>query len=156
MTLDQEVKKDNKVVSGWLLYYHERKQSYNQRREAILYGSARPKDSGVPGSPYISDTTARKAEKLATLDEETGVWLVLVEEVQRRLPWKLQILLRLKQKYRTGVRGRPVRWIIALELSEEVSRRTRKDYSVGPDAVDEWWNKVVDYAGRLAAKKKLL
>lgn len=150
--LEVEIKNDNRVVSGWLLHYHERKRDYEQRREDILNSSPQPQH--VPGRAFTSDTTGRKGEKLADL--EAGRWLALVEEVSRRLPWKMQILLRLKQRYRIGVRGRPVRWLIALELSEEVSRRLKKDYSVGPDTIDDWWGRVVEYAARVAGKKGLL
>jgi len=140
--LEKEIKEDNRVVAGWLLFYHERKKEYERRPQQ------------APGRAYVSDPTAGKGGKLADL--EAGAWLALVEEVERRLPWKMQILLRLKQKHRIGVRGRPVRWIIALELSEEVSGRLKKDYSVGPDTIDDWWKKVVEYAARVAGKKGLL
>jgi hypothetical protein len=153
-TLDKEAREDNRIVAGWLLYYHERKRDYENRREAILHSTPRPYEvSG--GTNYISDATGRKGQKLADL-REIEEWLALVEEVERRLPWKMQILLRLKRTYKRGARGRPVRWIIALKLSEEISERTRKDYSIGPDAVDEWWQKVVEYGARLAAKRGLL
>ena len=151
--LTAEVKEDNRIVAGWLLYYHERKRDYNNRREAILHSTPRPEAGGITNS--ISDTTGRKGQKLADL-RETEEWLSLVEEVDRRLPWKMQVLLRLKRAHKRGVRGRPVRWIIALELSEEVSRRMRKDYSIGPDTVDEWWNRIIEYAARLAGKRGLL
>ncbi|MFA5307834.1 MAG: hypothetical protein WC365_10355, partial [Candidatus Babeliales bacterium] len=83
-------------------------------------------------------------------------WLALVEEVEKRLPWKMQIILRLKRKYKRGVRGRPTNWLVALEYSEEVSKRIRKDYAVGPEAVRNWWDLIIEYAARLSAKRGLL
>ena len=83
-------------------------------------------------------------------------WLNLCEEIEKRLPWKMQILLRLKRKYKVGVKGRPVRWLIALELSEVVSRELGKDWCIGMDSVDKWWQRVVTYGVILAAKRGLV
>lgn len=154
MTLDRECREDNKKVAGWLLWYPERKREHEQRREAILYASPGPPD-GMPRGSDFGDTTGRKGQKLGDLQSDER-WLCLVGEVEQRLPWKMQILLRLKRRHRIGVRGRPVRWRIALELSEEISQRIDRDYSVGPEMVDKWWAQVVEYAARLAAKKGLL
>lgn len=152
--LVREIKEDNRVVAGWLLYYHERKKEYEQRREEILESSP----PTIPDSPIrgtqTGDSTGSKGGRLADLD--AGEWLKLVEDVEKGLPWKMQIVLRLKREFRHGVRGRPVRWRIALELSEEVSRRIGKDYSVGPEQVDQWWRRIVEYAARAAGKRGLL
>jgi len=109
----------------------------------------------MPRGSEVGDTTGRKGQKLADLGANEQ-WFCLIGEVEKRLPWKLQILLRLKRQYRIGVRGRPVRMWIALDLSEEVSRAIKKDYSIGPEYVDKLWMQVVEYAARLAAKKGLL
>lgn len=153
--LNEEIKNDNRIVAGWLLHYHQRRRDYENARENIIHSTPRPEGPSGGQTFAISDATGRKGQDLAAL-HETEKWLALVEEVERRLPWKMRILLRLKQKYRIGVRGRPVRFYIALELSEEISRRTGKDRSIGPDTVDKWWGSVVDYAVRLAAKRGLL
>lgn len=154
--LDAEAREDNKIVAGWLLYYNERCQWYERRREEILQSCGPCLSEVLPGrGNAVSDPTGRKVDRLASL-EETEKWLAFVEEVERRLPWKMQILLRLKRVYRIGTRGRPVRWRIALELSEEISRKIGKDYSVGPEMVDRWWQRILDYAARLAAKRGLL
>lgn len=154
LTLDREVKEDNRKVAAWLLHYPERKREYDQRRELILHSSPAPAD-GMPRGRRVSDHTGLKGRKLAEF-KSTERWLALVEEVAERLPWKMQILLRLKRDYRIGVKGRPVRWRIALEISEEISQRIGCDFSIGPDAVDEWWSRIVEYAARLAAKRGLL
>ena len=154
MTLDRECREDNKKVAGWLLWYPERKREHEQKRDLILHGSPGPPD-GMPRGSGVGDTTGRKGQKLADLQSDDR-WLCLICEVEQRLPWKMQILLRLKRKYRIGVRGRPVRMWIALDLSEEVSKIIKKDYSIGPEYVDKLWLQVVEYAARLAAKKGLL
>ena len=154
MTLDRECREDNKKVEAWLIWCPERKRDYEQRRELILHSSPGPAD-GMPRGSEVGDTTGRKGQKLADLGANEQ-WFCLIGEVEKRLPWKLQILLRLKRQYRIGVRGRPVRMWIALDLSEEVSRAIKKDYSIGPEYVDKLWMQVVEYAARLAAKKGLL
>lgn len=154
MTLDRECREDNKKVAVWLLWYPERKMECEQRRDSILYASPGPPD-GMPRGTEVSDPTGRKGQKLGDLQTDEQ-WICLVEEVERRLPWKMQILLRLKRQYRIGARGKPVRLWIALDYSEEVSRRINKDYSVGIEQIDKSWGRVVEYAARLAAKKGLL
>ena len=155
--LDKEIARDRRVVAEWLLWYEERKQQYQEMREEILESSPAPIHEQVPvqvqGS--ISDTVGQKGTKLGE-HQETEKWLALAEEVEQRLPWKMQALLRLKRKYKVGVKGRPVRWLIALELSEVVSRELGKDWCIGMDSVDKWWQRVVTYAVILAAKKGLV
>jgi len=157
-TLENEIKDDNRKVSRWLLYYHERRREYLRKREDIMNSS--PSLDGSAGvssmsAGYVSNPTASKGDKLADL-HKTEKWVSFVEEIERRLSPKMQVLLRLRRQYVHGVRGRPVRWIIALKLSEEISRSAGKDYSVGPDTVDKWWRNIVTYAVVVAAKKRLL
>ena len=153
--LDKEVARDRRVVAGWLLWYEERKQQYEEVREEMLHSSPPPLSEVVPVQGGISDTTGQKGTQLGDL-QEAERWLALAEEVEQRLPWKMQILLSLKRKYKVGVKGRPVRWLIAMELSEEVSRRLNKSWCVGVDSVDKWWQRIVGYGTILAAKKGLV
>jgi hypothetical protein len=151
-TLTAEVKEDKRQVAGWLLYYYERRKEYEQRRQDIIHSTSRPEG---PQGTSVSDTTGRKGQKLGDL-KNTSDWLALVEEVEKRLPWKMQIILRLKRKYKRGVRGRPTNWLVALEYSEEISRIRKFDYAVGPDMVRKWWYQIIEYAARLSAKRGLL
>jgi len=154
--LDEEIKKDNKIVTGWLLYYHERKRNYLHQRENIIYEQQTQKESLVRGRPYISDTTAKKAIKLIDL-EKTEEWLQLIEEIEKRLPWKLQIILKLRResKYVTNY------WRIYVQRRyvKEVSRLTKKneeDVWVSEEQIRQFWDKIVNYTARLAGKKGLL
>jgi len=109
----------------------------------------------MPRGTDPGNITQSRAHRLLTLDDQSK-WIALIEDVEARLPQNLQLLLKYKREYKFGAKGRPVRWRIALELSEAISHRKRKDYSIGPDAVDEWWRRLVSYTVVLAAKKKLL
>src|SRR5690606_8489908 len=118
------------VVAEWLLWYEERKQQYQEMREEILESSPAPLHDRVPVKGKISDTTGQKGSMLGDKGK-IEEWLNLCEEIEKRLSWKMQILLRLKRKYKVGVKGRPVRWLIALELSEEISRKIGKEWYIG-------------------------
>lgn len=162
--LETEIKNDNRIVAGWLLYYHERKQEYLNQREAILHSSPPCLSDAMPGGKnVVGDPTGRKGQKLADL-QETERWLALVEEVERRLPWKLQIFLRLRRECRfskSGGRGRPT-WVpyVQRRFAQEVAARLNKQEEAvwinSPATFHEWWDKIVNYTARLAAKRGLL
>jgi len=154
-SLDKEVARDRRMVADWLLWYEERKQEYEELREEILESSPAPLHDRVPVKGKISDITGQKGSMLGDKGK-IEEWLNLCEEIEKRLPWKMQILLRLKRKYKVGVKGRPVRWLIALELSEEISRKIGKEWYIGEDGVDKWWQRVVTYGVILAAKRGLV
>ena len=159
MTLEQEVKSDNYKVSLWLLYYHDRKKEYTARRVALLLSSPAPSD-GQPRGTDTTDTTGGKGQKLAELYEQAGEWLDLIAEVEQGLPWKMQIFLRLRREYRYA-RGRNG-WTAPVQrkFAEEVAAKLRKDpedtWIESRNTFTRWWDKIVEYAVRKAAKRGLL
>lgn len=162
--LDSEIKKDNKIVAGWLLYYHERKIDYEQQREFILHSSGPCLSDVIPGGTNItSDTTGRKGQKLGDL-QDTEKWLALVEEVERRLPWKLQKFLLLRREYRHSPKRGPGRpsWVpvvqrrYAEELAKHLGKAEEDVWINSPNTFHEWWDRIVDYTARLAGKRGLL
>lgn len=162
--LDVEIKQDNRIVAGWLLYYHERKQEYLEQREAILHSSPPCLSDAMPGSKNaVSDPTGRKGQKLADL-QETERWLALVEEVERRLPWKMQIFLILRRECRFNTKNRPGRpsWVpvvqrrFAQELAARLNKAEEDVWINSPATFHEMWDRIVNYTARLAAKRGLL
>lgn len=156
MKLDEEIRRDNRIVAGWLLDYPQRKQAYEHRRQEILYSSSASAMSKAPARAGISDTTGRKVALLAEL-ETTERWLKLVEEVERRLPWKMQIVLRLRRESRY-VQGR---WkaYAREQYTAEVAAATKKresDVWVGEESMGQFWRRVLEYTARAAGKKGLL
>lgn len=163
ITLDELQKRENKKVATWLLYYEERKAEYEKVRQDILL-----KVSGGPAlvcrqDGNVSDPTGRKIEQLSKL-KETESWLKLIEEVEKKLPWKMQIVLQLRReaKHRKGYsRGRPA-WIAYVQhrYCKEIAKRESKDiedvWVNSPDTFTTWWNKIIDYTAREAGKKGLL
>lgn len=150
LDLQEEVKRDSKIAAGWLLYYEERKKEYERQREAILHSSGPCLTEVTPAGKSIGDPTGRKVVRLGEL-QYAEEWLKLVEEVERRLPPKMQIFLQLRREYRHR-RGRhgwvaPVQWKYAEKTGQWVENR--RTFYV-------WWNRIVAYTVILAAKRKLL
>ena len=154
LDLNKEFQNDNKIVSSWLLNYDKLKQDYLLQRESILHSSP-PAPDGQPKGSGTGNPVESKGLKLSEL-QESERWFRLVDELEKGIPWKMQLILNLKRKHRRGAKGRPINWLVALEFSEEVSKRIKKDYSVGPDAVRKWWDLIVEYGARLAGKRGLL
>lgn len=146
-------------MSAWLLYYPERKKEYCCRREEIIHTYA-PAYNIVPGGKNkIGDPTGRKGQKLADL-QETERWLELVEEVERRLPWKMQVFLNLRREYRHA-RGRQgwtaaVQWRFSHQLAEQLGKRPEDTWVESRNTFTRWWDRIVEYTVRLAAKNGLL
>lgn len=163
LTLEQEVRNENRVVQGWLLNYRTRKEEYCRSRGDVLFASPQPPD-GMPRGSETSDPTERKGNILAEMNEKDGLWLDLIEEVQERLSWKMQIVLKLRREaayIRGKERGRPA-WIsyVHVKYCEEVAIKTGKqleDVWVDRErTISDWWFRIVEYTARLAAKKGLL
>lgn len=162
-TLDKQQKKENKIVAGWLLYYEERKAEYERIREDVLQRVPAGVASAVHPEGDYSDSTGSKVVQLAKL-REMEEWLKVVEYVEERLPWKMQIVLRLRReaRYRRGYsRGRPA-WIAYVQhrYCAEVAKREGKDiedvWVNSPDTFTDWWNRIVEYTAREAARRGLL
>lgn len=159
VTLDKEIKDDNRIVAGWLLWYHERRHEYLNRRTELIHSTPRPEGPNGGQTFRISDSTGQKGSKLADL-EKTEQWLGLVAEVEQRLPWKMQIFLRLRREYRYA-RGRKgwtaaVQWKFAQEVADRVGKRPEDTWVESRETFSRWWDKIVDYTARLAAKRGLL
>lgn len=156
--LDAEVKKDNQKVEEWLLWYEERKTEYLNAREAIIHSSGPSLHEVTGATTNISDPTGQKGAKLAEL-KKTEAWLRLIEEVQTRLPWKLEIFLLLRRKYR--YRGRngwvaAVQWEFAYEVAAQLGKKPEETWVASRGTLWLWWNQIVDFTARLAAKRGLL
>jgi hypothetical protein len=121
------------------------------------------------GDGHVSDTTGRGAANLVTLDGATIVWsrgrsmkvrdmaewLHLIADIERALPWKMQIYLQLRQEHRTQVRG----WVapVQLKYAEIVAARDGVgEWIEAPRTFWVWWKSLVDITAREAAKKGLL
>lgn len=145
-------------MAGWLLHYDERKADYLRRRANALLGS-NSRLSLAPGHSSIGDPTGRKGERLLDL-EAVGQWLELVEEVEVRLPQKMQVYLRVRRDYRSciGRRG----WVsqmqrqYAAEMSKVTGKQVEMVWVDSRQTFWVWWERIVEFGARLAAKRGLL
>lgn len=157
--LELEARKDNEVAGDWLLYYEERKEQYQELLDDVSGGAGLNLDSPrTAPTNAISDPTARAGMELWETDYSQ--WLALVEEVEQRLPWKMQVFLRLRREHRhaRGSQG----WVAAVQwgYAEAVAERTGKPledvWIESRNTFNVWWQRMVDYTVRLAAKRGLL
>ena len=157
--IDIEVKKENRKVANWLLFYEERKKEYQELREEILGASSRSLSGAGIAKNAISDPTGKKAVKLAQL-QEMEQWIELVEEVERRLPPKMKVFLRLRREYRYSAKRNgwvaPVQWKYAQEVAKMLGKAQEDTWVESRTTFYYWWERIVEYAARLAAKKGLL
>lgn len=157
--MSNETKKEHNIVAGWLLYYHERAQELEEKREAIMStlspGSAM-KDNKVQSSA-ISDPTGRVGSKLAELARDEQ-WLKLVEDVEKNLPQKRLIFLRLRREYRYN-RG-PKGWTVLVQkrFSQELAWRTGNNdtWVSSRETLWRWWNDIILFATGMAKGRGLL
>ncbi|MHB1044134.1 MAG: hypothetical protein ACYC0Q_15035 [Eubacteriales bacterium] len=157
---DDQIRKDNKIVSAWLLHYHERRQDYSRRKEEIIHSYAsHPAVSVIRSRKRHGDPTGKKGEKLVEL-HETERWLELVEKVEKQLPVKLQVFLVLRREYRHA-RGRrgwtsAVQWKFSQEVAKRIGEKPEDVWVESRNTFTRWWDRIVEYAARLAAKSGLL
>jgi hypothetical protein len=71
-SLDKEVARDRRIVAGWLLWYEERKQQYEEMREEILESSPPPLSEVVPVQGGISDAVGRRGRSWGTSRRRSG------------------------------------------------------------------------------------
>ncbi len=162
MSLQSEIKRENKIVSDWLLYYHDRLKEYEKYKEEVaLYPNQAMADEGHGSN--ISDPTQRTA--LKRLDfKYNPEWFDMVEELERRIPEKQKVFLEVRREARdkhTNYRGRPA-WIpyvqcrYPLVMAERTGRGAEEFYIGHPNTYTLWWNRLVEYGVRLAIKRGLL
>ena len=157
-TIDQIAKKENKRVEGWLLFYEDRLREYENDRAEIVRTTSPSLFDGLKG-PGISNPTGRMGVKLMELQEREQ-WLRLVEEVERKLPQKLRIYLRVRREYRhnAGNQG----WVVRVQRDYAATMARLTGLPEERHWIDSrrtfwvWWERIVEYAARMAAKEGLL
>jgi len=162
LPFDGEIQKENRIVSDWLLFHPDRKKEHENKREEILQSlpPSFPKGIAASGSKLVSDPTGRRATKLAELEAATGKWIKLIEEVEQRLPRKMKIFLQIRRELR--YEREPHGWTAALQhryaeaLAEQEGKDEEEVWIEDRTTFWRWWNKIIEYTARLAAKRGLL
>ncbi len=158
ISLEEEVRLDNEVVAGWLLMYEERRQEYLELLEGAAYPVSVDLSQPRANTNAVSDPTARAAIRLA--ETNYSAWLAVVDEVERRLSWRLQVFLRLRREHRhaRGSRG----WVVPVQrrYAEIVAAKTGEDiedtWISSRTTFAAWWSQIIEYTVRTAAKRGLL
>lgn len=162
MSLEKEIRAENRKVAYYLLNYPDIKEELEEQRLLILNATHRTNDPApgrnTPKGP--GDPTGAVVVKLSELHERER-WVQLCEDVANGLPWKKQIILQLRQEMR-GASRRTGGWrpYMQWRYSELVAKKLKKpvaDVYIEREATfSEWWKQIVEYAARLAAKRGLL
>lgn len=151
---EEQIRK--KIVRGWLLYYHDRLEKYEAKKQFVfakLYPGSIAKISKA-SSHKISDPTGKLGTELASL-EKTEKWLELVEDVEKRLSEKQLILLSLRRAYRFHGTG----WTdkIHLKYASIISKKTglpeEECYIADRTTFWRWWVEIEDLALRMAEER---
>jgi hypothetical protein len=173
--LEQEVSRDNRIASDWLLWVDEREVDMQQHREEIIdassgavngagvtvIGKGQRAGLGHWQIPYVkttpsSDSTGNRGTTLGDL-QETEKWITLIREVEQRLPWKMRMFLMLRRECRHNVGRRGWVAYVQYHYCHQVAKRLRKKpeetWIESRSAFNDWWNRIVEYTVRLAAKK---
>jgi len=161
--MNAEYRADNKKVAAWLLEKNMRKSNIEARRAEILKSPS----AGIANIPSrsgkVSDPTGIAAGKLAELQEEER-WITLIEDVEMRLPDKQRVFLELRREavdLRGNIRGRPA-WVpyvqckYPLVMAERTGKKVSEFYISHPNTYTAWWNRIIEYTARTAAKRGLL
>lgn len=156
-----DIKAENRIVSDWLLYYPERLHKHKEHQEYIPSYRGPSMSGEIQGKGETSDPTASIVAQ--RLKYDSG-WFTLIEEVEQSLPEKQRVFLEVRRKatqQRGGKPGRPA-WVAYVQCSYPLvmAERTGRDvehYYISSDkTIKLWWERIVDYTARLAAKRGLL
>jgi hypothetical protein len=176
--LEQEVSRDNRIASGWLLWVDEREVDMQQHREEIIDASSgainaagitvigKGQRAGVGHwqMPYIkttpsSDSTGSRGAALADLGE-VEKWIALVREIEKRIPWKMRIFLMLRRECRHHVGRRGwvayVQYHYARQVAEKLGKKPEQTWVESRFTFSQWWSRIVEYTVILASKRGLL
>ena len=105
MSLESEIRNENRKVAYYLLNYPDIKKELEEQRLLILNATHHPDDPApgrnTPKEP--GDPTGAVVVQLSELHERER-WVQLCEDVANGLPWKKQIILQLRQEMRGASR----------------------------------------------------
>lgn len=157
----QDIKKQNQLTSEWLLYYHQRRQSYFQVKNNFAELGA-TQYTGMPHGSGIGNPTAQKAIDLGRLKNDE-LWIMTIEDVERILSPKKAVFLEVRRRAEDikydGIAtvGRPG-WIAYTQTNYAEKIKRKYDYNHVPSerTMMSWWNQIVDLAVRVAIKRGCL
>jgi hypothetical protein len=149
--LKDAIKEQNKVASGWLIYYRQRKKEHEEKKQEIYSRPEKP----LRSSSKLGNPTEVLAVNIIEHDcfSNTAKWLETVEHVERMIGHKKSLLLRLRQEnsFCTAPShgGRPG-WIARVHVRfGEI-----EGWCPAEQVLRNMWNETINLAIRLAFMKK--
>lgn len=161
--LGAQVKAENRIVSDWLLYYPERLKEYEEAQDDVVVYPGQALSDDIRAKS-IADPTARIAALREKASKWDARWFEVIADVERRIPEKQRIFLQIRREARnnhSNYRGRPgwvayVQCKYSLVMAERTGRDVMDFYISDRETLFGWWNRLVEYAARLAIKKGVL
>ena len=161
MTNTLDIRAENRIVSDWLLHYPERLQRHLDQQERVPFYAGQAMSDDIRAKGGTSDPTARIAEARLKYDSE---WFALIELVEQSLPQKQRVFLECRREathQRGGKPGRPA-WVAYVQcryplVMAELTGKDVERFYIGREmTLVSWWERIVEYAARMAAKRGLL
>jgi hypothetical protein len=156
--MNVNIKEENKVVSSWLLNYHERLNTYKEKCSQFATLGATQYD-GMPHGSSVGNPTQSKGMTLANLETDKD-WLLVVEATESTLSEKKRMFLNFRRQmvnnqYSNG--GRPG-WMdnVQYKYAEWHNRRYGCDHIPNKRTMLDWWNEIVEVGVRIAIRKNIL
>jgi len=151
--ISAELREDNQIVSGWLIYYNERKKANDEQRSAIIDESPAPQADRVQ-SGKTSDPTHARAMRLIRKTKNATDWIWCVDACRSTLGPRKKILLALVQEAATlSIAGNTKRWWIYWVQQQYYNRH---GCWLSDKSINIYWDNIVERCARIAAKKKIL
>ncbi len=161
-SLNAEIKKENRLVAEWLLYYPDRLQAYESHIDSVSLYPVQAISEDIRAKGQTSDPTGRIATQLSTHTYDSR-WLDVIAEVERRIPDKQRVFLEVRREARNNHanhRGRPA-WVVYVQckyplVMAEKTGKGAEDFYMHYQTCRYWWDRLIEYAARIAAKRGLL
>lgn len=145
-----DIKRQNKIASEWLIYYQERKREHGERRQELY--SKREKAGEL--STGLSKPTEMIATNLVNHDcfSNAAKWFETVETVYNMVGHKKRLLIRLRQecKFYVSFNGGRPGWIVPVQVrfGEEMG------FVPAEQALRNTWEDIINLTVRMAFIKK--
>ena len=151
----EQIRKDNKTASMWLIHYRERKRDHEERRREIAAGTKRDYDENVGGGRASEPGRPTEAMALALERCDTSnaaKWLRVVEDVLRIVGPRKRQLIELRQECRFYIspNGGRSGWIAPVQQRfGEVT-----GWIPSEQIIKNYWNDIIATAVRVAVYHK--
>lgn len=156
ISFEEEIKRNNQIVTVWLLYYEDIQSEYNR----IIKSKLVYKMDDSMDLREILNLNKLPSIKFVYSFSNMVKWLALIENIEKKLPPKLNVFLMIRRSLRNN-RGRrgwtsSLQWKFSEEYALLMKKQPEEVWIEDRNTWTRWWDKVVDYTVRVALKNNLL